>query len=56
MEAWNDTIFALSSGAPPSGVSVIRVSGPQTTVILEALAGEIPSPPEPPSEAADGGD
>ena len=28
MEAWNDTIFALSSGAPPSGVSVIRVSGP----------------------------
>ncbi len=44
MEAWNDTIFALSSGAPPSGVSVIRVSGPQTTVILEALAGEIPSP------------
>ena len=44
MEAWNDTIFALSSGAAPSGVSVIRVSGPQTTVILEALAGEIPSP------------
>ncbi len=44
MEAWNDTIFALSSGAPPSGVSVIRVSGPQTTVILEALAGAIPSP------------
>jgi tRNA modification GTPase len=23
-----DTIFALSSGAPPAGVAVVRVSGP----------------------------
>ncbi|MBB3660485.1 tRNA modification GTPase [Rhizobium sp. BK650] len=41
---WNDTIFALSSGAPPSGVSVIRVSGPQTRLILETLIGRVPSP------------
>lgn len=44
METWNDTIFALSSGAPPSGVSVVRVSGPQTCLILEALIGGIPLP------------
>lgn len=44
METWNDTIFALSSGAPPSGISVVRLSGPQTCFILEALIGGIPSP------------
>ncbi|TCS02450.1 MULTISPECIES: tRNA uridine-5-carboxymethylaminomethyl(34) synthesis GTPase MnmE [unclassified Rhizobium] len=44
MEMWNDTIFALSSGAPPSGVSVVRVSGPQTRQILERLIGDVPSP------------
>jgi len=44
METWNDTIFALSSGAPPSGVSVVRVSGSQTRLILEDLIGEVPSP------------
>jgi tRNA modification GTPase len=44
MEMWNDTIFALSSGAPPSGVSVVRVSGPQTRPILETLIGNCPSP------------
>lgn len=44
METWNDTIFALSSGAPPSGVSVVRVSGSQTRHVLETLIGEIPPP------------
>lgn len=44
METWNDTIFALSSGAPPSGVSVVRVSGPQTRLILEDLIGMVPLP------------
>ncbi len=44
MEMWNDTIFALSSGAPPSGVSVVRVSGAQSQEILQRLIGEIPSP------------
>ena len=36
------TIFALSSGAPPAGVGVIRVSGPQAGVALAALAGRVP--------------
>ncbi len=44
METWNDTIFALSSGAPPSGVSVVRVSGSRTREILQKLIGEVPAP------------
>lgn len=44
METWNDTIFALSSGAPPSGVAVVRVSGSQTRSILQAMIGEVPLP------------
>lgn len=39
-----DTIFALSSGALPSGVAVIRVSGPQAGEVTEALAGILPEP------------
>lgn len=38
------TIFALSSGAPPAGVGVIRVSGPGASAALEALAGRVPTP------------
>ncbi len=34
-----DTIFALSSGAPPAAIGVIRVSGPQAGTALAALAG-----------------
>ena len=34
----SDTIVALSSGALPSGVAVIRVSGPLTSVVLEQLS------------------
>jgi tRNA modification GTPase len=37
------TIFALSSGAPPAGVGVIRVSGPQAGAALQALAGRVPA-------------
>lgn len=37
-----ETIFALSSGAPPSGVVVIRLSGPDTRFVLETIAGTIP--------------
>jgi tRNA modification GTPase len=37
-----DTIFALSSGAPPAGVGVIRVSGPAARDALLALAGRVP--------------
>lgn len=39
-----DTIFALSSGAPPAGIAVIRVSGPGAGPALIALAGRLPTP------------
>lgn len=38
-----DSIFALSSGAPPAGIGVIRVSGPQARSALLALAGRVPT-------------
>lgn len=38
-----ETIFALSSGAPPAGIAVVRVSGPRAGVALHALAGGLPS-------------
>ncbi|OYX16125.1 MAG: hypothetical protein B7Z07_03265, partial [Sphingomonadales bacterium 32-67-7] len=38
------TIFALSSGAPPAGIGVIRVSGPQAGAALTALTGRLPQP------------
>ncbi len=37
-----DTIYALSSGAVPSGVAVIRVSGTGTKGIVSSLCGRIP--------------
>lgn len=37
-----DTIFALSSGAPPAAIGVIRVSGPQASAALQAMAGRVP--------------
>lgn len=39
-----DTIFALSSGQPPSGVAVVRISGPGAPEALRALAGALPAP------------
>ncbi|WP_019053142.1 tRNA uridine-5-carboxymethylaminomethyl(34) synthesis GTPase MnmE [Sphingobium xenophagum] len=39
-----DTIFALSSGAPPAGIAVIRVSGPAARAALERLARRVPPP------------
>ena len=39
-----DTIVALSSGALPSGVAVIRLSGPQAGPLVRALAGALPEP------------
>jgi tRNA modification GTPase len=38
------TIFALSSGAAPAGIGVIRVSGPQAGAALVALVGRVPPP------------
>lgn len=39
-----DTIFALSSGPPPAGIAVIRISGPQAGAALAVLAGRLPPP------------
>ncbi len=39
-----ETIYALSSGALPSGVAVIRISGPETQSVLLALCGTVPEP------------
>lgn len=37
-----DTIFALSSGAVPAAIAVIRVSGPQARQALASLCGGLP--------------
>lgn len=39
-----DTIFALSSGAPPAGIGVIRLTGPEARAALAAVAGCVPPP------------
>lgn len=39
-----DTIFALSSGNPPAGVAIVRISGPKVRFGLEILSGKIPLP------------
>lgn len=39
-----DTIFALSSGAPPAAIAVVRVSGQRAGAALETLAGRVPEP------------
>jgi len=38
------TIFALSSGALPAGIAVLRVSGPEVRNVLETIVGSIPEP------------
>jgi tRNA modification GTPase len=40
----DDTIFALSSGLPPAGIAIIRVSGPNAGAAVCALAGGLPPP------------
>src|SRR6266516_1654810 len=44
MHSRKQTIFALSSGRPPSAISIVRVSGPQAGAALTSLAGRIPMP------------
>ncbi len=39
-----DTIFALSSGAPPAAIAIMRISGPAAFDILRGLVGRVPSP------------
>src|SRR5579863_1268504 len=38
------TIFALSSGRPPAAIAVVRISGPNAGVALQALMGRVPEP------------
>lgn len=40
----SDTIFALSSGAPPAGIAVLRLSGPSAFAAAQRLAGPLPPP------------
>ena len=44
MHPREQTIFALSSGRPPSAIAIVRVSGPQAGTVLAALAGRMPAP------------
>src|SRR3954469_21984768 len=44
MHPRDQTIFALSSGRPPSAIAVVRVSGPEAATTLTALAGKKPAP------------
>jgi tRNA modification GTPase len=39
-----DTIVALSSGSLPSGVAVVRLSGPRTAELVVQFAGTLPNP------------
>ena len=40
----DDTIFALSSGAPPAAIGIVRISGAGAGAALSALAGRLPPP------------
>src|SRR5215475_4549283 len=42
MHPRDQTIFALSSGRPPSAIAIVRVSGPEAGTVLTKLAGKIP--------------
>jgi tRNA modification GTPase len=44
MHPREQTIFALSSGRPPSAISIVRLSGAQAGAALTSLAGQIPMP------------
>jgi len=39
-----ETIFALSSGAPPAAIGVIRISGPGASNAMRTLTGSLPQP------------
>lgn len=38
-----DTIFALSSGAPPAAIAIIRISGPNAFDAVRSLVGRVPA-------------
>lgn len=39
-----DTIYALSSGTGKAGLAVVRISGPETAILVERMCGGLPSP------------
>ncbi|WP_265516223.1 tRNA uridine-5-carboxymethylaminomethyl(34) synthesis GTPase MnmE [Nitratireductor luteus] len=41
---YGETIYALSSGGLPSGIAVVRLSGPHTRSVVEQIAGSVPPP------------
>ncbi|MBR0791212.1 tRNA uridine-5-carboxymethylaminomethyl(34) synthesis GTPase MnmE [Bradyrhizobium manausense] len=43
MHPRDQTIFALSSGRPPSAIAIVRVSGPQAGLVVTTLAGKQPT-------------
>jgi len=44
MHPRDQTIYALSSGRPPTAIAIVRVSGPHAGTALERLAKKIPTP------------
>jgi tRNA modification GTPase len=44
MHPRDQTIFALSSGRPPSAIALVRVSGPKAGRALTVIAGRLPRP------------
>src|SRR6195952_1988513 len=44
MHPREQTIFALSSGRPPSAIAIVRVSGPRAGPLLTLLSGKLPVP------------
>jgi tRNA modification GTPase len=44
MHPRQQTIFALSSGRPPSAISIVRMSGSQAGTVLESITGKMPAP------------
>jgi tRNA modification GTPase len=44
MHPRQQTIFALSSGRPPSAIAVVRLSGAQAGAVLSSLACKMPAP------------
>jgi tRNA modification GTPase len=42
MHPRDQTIFALSSGRPPSAIAIVRISGPRAGQVLSTLVGKFP--------------
>lgn len=40
----NDTIYAVSSGAPPATIAILRLSGAAALEAVRSLAGDLPNP------------